>query len=341
MAVYQPPYRITSSILNRVIEIGELLGRWSVQSEMSSPLLRKENRIRTIQASLAIEHNSLSIEQVTAIMNGKRVLAPAKDIQEVHNAILAYEKLPDWRSHQLSDLLAAHRLLMMGLIDFPGQLRGNDVGIYRENKLIHMAPPASQISRLINELLTWLKQTDIHPLIASSIFHYEFEFIHPFADGNGRMGRLWQTLILSEWRSELAWLPVETIIHYQQQAYYQVLRECDKTSDCTVFIDFILEKLAEALKESIDTEQQDTILESEEMSVQMSVQMSEENTQQLNATAKKILSIIVNHPAITISQLADDLGVTPRTIERNIKVLQECGYLIRVGAKKGGYWRVR
>ncbi|PHM58704.1 cell division protein Fic [Xenorhabdus sp. KK7.4] len=151
------------------------------------------------------------------------------------------------------------------------------------------------------------------------------------------MGRLWQTLILSEWRSELAWLPVETIIHYQQQAYYQALRECDKTSDCTVFIDFILEKLAEALKESIDTAQQDTILES----VQMSVQMSEENTQQLNATAKKILSIIVNHPAITISQLADDLGVTPRIIERNIKVLQEYGYLIRVGAKKGGYWRVR
>ncbi|SFN69139.1 Fic/DOC family protein [Xenorhabdus japonica] len=227
MAAYQPPYRITPSILNRVIEIGELLGRWSVQSEIISPLLRKENRIRTIQASLAIEHNSLSIEQITAIMDGKRVLAPAKDIQEVRNAILAYEKLPDWRSHRLSDLLAAHRLLMMGLIDQPGQLRCSDVGIYRENQLIHMAPPASQISRLISDLLTWLKQTDIHPLIASSIFHYEFEFIHPFADGNGRMGHLWQTLILSEWRLELAWLPVETIIHYQQQAYYQVIRECD------------------------------------------------------------------------------------------------------------------
>ncbi|MDC9590297.1 Fic family protein [Xenorhabdus sp. XENO-10] len=333
MAAYQPPYRITPSILNRVIEIGELLGRWSVQSETISPLLRKENRIRTIQASLAIEHNSLSIEQVTAIMDGKRVLAPAKDIQEVRNAILAYEKLPDWRSHRLSDLLAAHRLLMMGLIDQPGQLRCSDVGIYRENQLVHMAPPASQISRLVSDLLTWLKQTDIHPLIASSIFHYEFEFIHPFADGNGRMGRLWQTLILSEWRSELAWLPVETIMHYQQQAYYQVLRECDHASDCTSFIDFMLEKLVRALKESIHTEKPNT--------TSMLVEMSVENSQPLNATSQKILSIIADQPSITISQLADDLGVNPRTIERNIKVLQEDGLLIRVGAKKGGYWRIR
>ncbi|OTA19052.1 Fic family protein [Xenorhabdus beddingii] len=337
MAAYQPPYRITPSILNRVIEIGELLGRWSTQSEISSPLLRKENRIRTIQASLAIEHNSLSIEQVTAIMDGKRVLAPAKDIQEVRNALLAYEKLPDWRSHRLSDLLAAHRLLMMGLIDQPGQLRCSDVGIYRENQLIHMAPPASQISRLVSDLLTWLKQTDIHPLIASSVFHYEFEFIHPFADGNGRMGRLWQTLILSEWRPELAWLPIETLIHYQQHVYYQVLRECDQASDCTAFIDFMLENLVAALKEGIDTEQPDTTA----MSVEMSVKMSVENTPPLNATAKKILSLIANQPSITIAKLADDLGVNPRTIERNIKVLQEYGYLIRVGAKKGGYWRVR
>lgn len=188
MAVYQPPYTITPTMLNRVAEIAELLGRWSVSAACSSPLLRKENRIRTIQASLAIEHNSLSTEQVTAIIDGKRVLAPAKDIQEVRNAILAYEKLPNWRSSRLTDLLAAHRLLMTGLVDLPGQLRQGNVGIYRENQLIHMAPPANQILRLIEDLLMWLKHTDIHPLITSSIFHYEFEFIHPFTDGNGRMG---------------------------------------------------------------------------------------------------------------------------------------------------------
>lgn len=190
MAGYQPPYSITPTILNQVVEVGELLGRWVTQAEQSSPLLRKENRIRTIQASLAIEHNSLSTEQVTAIMEGKRVLAPAKDIQEVRNAILAYEALPHWLSYRLTDLLAAHRLLMTGLVDTPGQLRHGNVGIYREELLIHMAPPANQLSRLVADLLQWLQRTDIHPLIASSIFHYEFEFIHPFADGNGRMGRL-------------------------------------------------------------------------------------------------------------------------------------------------------
>ncbi|MDC9622941.1 Fic family protein [Xenorhabdus sp. XENO-7] len=337
MPDYQPPYTITPAILNRVVEIGELLGRWSAQAEHFSPLLRKENRIRTIQASLAIEHNSLSTEQVTAIMNGKRVLAPAKDIQEVRNAILAYEKLPNWQSHRLTDLLTGHRLLMMGLVDQPGQLRAGDVGIYRENQLIHMAPPANQLSRLVGDLLTWLKQTDIHPLIASSIFHYEFEFIHPFADGNGRMGRLWQTLILSEWRSELAWLPVETLIYHQQQAYYQVLRECDRVSDCTLFIDFILEKLAQALRESIDAQKSNAVV----MSVETSVKMSVENLPLLNRTSQKILSFIADHPAITMSQLADELGVSRRTIERNIKVLQENGHLIRVGAKKGGYWQIR
>lgn len=251
MAGYQPPYSITSAILNQVVEVGELMGRWAARAEHASPLLRKENRIRTIQASLAIEHNSLSTEQVTAIMDGKRVLAPAKDIQEVRNAIVAYEQFHGWQSHDLADLLSAHRVLMTGLVDAPGRLRSGNVGVYRDKQLIHMAPPASQLPRLMGDLLVWLQHTDIHPLIASSIFHYEFEFIHPFADGNGRMGRLWQTLILSEWRAELAWLPVETLIHDQQQEYYRVLGECDRASDCTPFIGFMLEKLILALTEGI------------------------------------------------------------------------------------------
>ena len=214
MSTYQPPFTVTPLILNQVIEIGELMGHWAAMAGRISPLLRKENRIRTIQASLAIEHNSLTKDQVTALMDGKRILAPAKDIQEVRNAILAYEKMSEWKSEKLSDLLQAHQVLMMGLVDNPGQLRSGNVGVYLEKQLIHMAPPVSQVLRLMNDLLDWLKTTELHPLIAGAVFHYEFEFIHPFADGNGRMGRLWQTLILSEWRSELAWLPVETLIHY-------------------------------------------------------------------------------------------------------------------------------
>ncbi|MBS0055781.1 Fic family protein [Yersinia sp. Marseille-Q3913] len=336
MAGYQPPYTITPNMLNQVVEVGELLGRWATQAEQSSPLLRRENRIRTIQASLAIEHNSLTTEQVTAVMEGKRVLAPAKDIQEVRNAILAYEKLPHWQSYLLDDLLDAHRILMMGLVDTLGQLRYGNVGVYRDTQLIHMAPPVNQLPRLVGDLLKWLQHTDIHPLIASSIFHYEFEFIHPFADGNGRMGRLWQTLILSEWRSELAWLPVETLIHNQQQEYYRVLGECDRASDSTLFIEFMLAKLSGTLAEGIDAQKINPSM----MSVEMPVQMSVENSLPLGLTAERILAIIATNPAITIVQLASKLSVSSRTIERNIKVLQERGCLLRVGATKSGYWRV-
>lgn len=340
MAGYQPPYTITPTILNQVIEVGELLGRWAAQAEQSSPLLRKENRIRTIQASLAIEHNSLSTEQVTAIMEGKRVLAPAKDIQEVRNAILAYEKLNVWKSGNLADLLAAHRLLMTGLVDAPGQLRNGNVGIYREKQLIHMAPPANQIARLIGDLLSWLDQTDIHPLIASSIFHYEFEFIHPFTDGNGRMGRLWQTLILSEWRAEFAWLPVETLIHNQQQHYYRVLGECDRASDCTAFIDFMLEKLLEALVEGIGLHSPSTDISTLKMSEKVSEKMSEKKNAKLPATAAKIFAALSKSPDMTIADLTQLLGVSSRTIERNLKLLQSHHRLERVGAARGGYWRV-
>lgn len=142
MPQYQPPFQLSITIMHLLVEVGELMGRWAAQAEQTSPTLRKENRIRTIQASLAIEHNSLTLGQVSALMEGKRVLGPAKDIQEVRNAILAYEELAEWRSSSLDDLLAAHRLLMAGLVDFPGQLRQSNAGIYREDKLIHMAPPA-------------------------------------------------------------------------------------------------------------------------------------------------------------------------------------------------------
>ncbi|MCP2002883.1 UNVERIFIED_ORG: Fic family protein [Buttiauxella agrestis ATCC 33320] len=332
MAGYQPPFSVTPSIINRVVEIGELLGRWAAHAEQASPMLRKENRIRTIQASLAIEHNSLSTEQVSAIMDGKRVLAPAKDIQEVRNAILAYEAMSSWKSESIQDLLAAQRILMMGLVDIPGQFRSGNVGVYRDEQLIHMAPPANQVSRLVSDLLRWLHETEVHPLIASSIFHYEFEFIHPFADGNGRMGRLWQTLILSEWREELAWLPVETIIHHQQQSYYRVLGECDRVSDCTAFIDFMLETLIEGLSEGIATQQGITAKVAEEM--------AEEVAEEMNASESRLLAILADKPTATVTELVAVLGCSRRTIERNIKSLQGKGRLQRVGATKKGFWQV-
>ena len=240
--------------------------------------------------------------------------------------------MPGWKAGRLQDLLSAHRILMMGLVDNPGKLRRGDVGIYRENTLIHMAPSASQVPRLIEDLLAWLHTTEIHPLIASSVFHYEFEFIHPFADGNGRMGRLWQTLILSQWRGELAWLPVETLIHHQQEAYYQILRQCDRESDCTAFIEFMLQNIAQALKEGMASVSA--------MSEKMSGKMSEENAVYLTTTERDILRLLNGQPTMTAAQLAERIGVTSRTIERYLKLLQDKSALQRVGPRKGGYWQV-
>ena len=333
MSRYQPPFSITPTVLNLVVEIGELLGHWSAKRGQTSPLLRKENRIRTIQASLAIEHNSLSMEQVTALLEGKRVLAPAKDIQEVRNAIRAYELMPGWHAANIRDLLMAHKTLMTGLVDRPGALRGGNVGIYRGTQVVHMAPPAAQVPRLIADLLSWLEHTELHPLIASSVFHYEFEFIHPFADGNGRMGRLWQTLILSQWRQELAWLPVETLIHHQQERYYDILGVCDKTSDCTLFVTWMLQNILAALKEGLET----SFVVSEEMSEEMSEEIDVKVVPPENA----ILRLLTGNPELTARALAEILGISARTVERHLQGLQAKGRLIRIGAKKGGSWLVK
>lgn len=255
LSAYQPPFQITPSILSLVVEIGEKLGGWSANlaggDEGLLPQLRRGNRIRTIHASLAIEHNSLTLEQVTAVLDGKRVLGLPREIQEVRNAFSTYDHLLEWHPQNINHLLAAHGFLMQGLVDDAGQWRKSGVGIYQGQQLVHMAPPASQVQRLISNLMDWLKQNKVHPLVASCVFHYEFEFIHPFSDGNGRMGRLWQTLILSKWRSTLAYLPVETVIRHQQAEYYAALSASDHASDATGFVEFMLRALLTAIQEVV------------------------------------------------------------------------------------------
>lgn len=191
MAGYQPPFKLTHPMLSRVAEIAELLGRWQqTDGGKLVPQLRRGNRIRTIQASLAIEQNSLTLEQVTAVLEGKAVLGPPREIQEVRNAFAAYDAMPDWNPAKLDDLLAAHALLLKGLTDDAGMLRRGNIGIFRDQELVHMAPPSRQLPKLMTSLMDWLTTTEAHPLIASSAFHYELEFIHPFSDSNGRIGRL-------------------------------------------------------------------------------------------------------------------------------------------------------
>jgi Fic family protein len=260
---YQPPYTITSKIIDLISQISESIGRLTVLAEIQDNLkLRKANRIRTIQGSLAIEGNTLSKEQITAILNGKPVIASPKEVQEVRNAIKAYEEFQQWQSTDESDLLKAHQFLMTGLIDEIGQYRHGGVGVMSGDQVVHMAPPANQVTRLMSELLQWLAQSDVHPLIQSSVFHYEFEFIHPFADGNGRMGRLWQTLILSRWNPLFAHIPVESLIYQNQSAYYDALKASTDQTDSAPFIEFILQMIFDAIQSSKETDQdtvQDTV----------------------------------------------------------------------------------
>ena len=263
---YAPPYRITHGILHSIEQIGEALGNLRVGPDSAVvPILRRGNRIKTVQASLAIEGNTLSLEQVTAVLSGKRVLAQPREIQEVRNAFAAYEKLPDWNAHSRMDLLAAHGLLMAGLDDEAGRFRSGGVGINRGGEVIHIAPPPERVPVLMDNLLAWLEKTDEHPLVASCVFHYEFEFIHPFQDGNGRLGRLWQTLILSRWRPVFALLPVESIIRDRQQDYYAALGRADHAADATAFIEFMLAAILRAIEESSLTSDQESDHQSDQV----------------------------------------------------------------------------
>ena len=207
---YIPPFTITPEIVRLISEISESLGGFSVTNPSElAPLLRRGNRLRSIQASLAIENNTLTLEQVTAIINGKRVLGHPREIQEVKNTFATYEMLEKLNPLSIKDLLKAHEILMAALVDESGRFRSGGIGIMKGREVVHIAPPPARVSALMHDLFAWIKDTDVHPLIASSVFHYEFEFIHPFADGNGRMGRLWQTLILSKWNPLFVNLPVE------------------------------------------------------------------------------------------------------------------------------------
>jgi Fic family protein len=248
MSVDQPPYTITPEILNRVAAISEAIGRLTVLADQARVLrLRRVNRIRTIHGSLAIEGNTLSEAQITAILEGKRVIAPPREVQEVKNALAAYDRFDTWKPEAEKDLLEAHRILMSGLIDEAGLYRHGGVGVMAGSQVIHMAPPADRVPHLMADLFGWLAATDAHPLIASSVFHYEFEFIHPFAGGNGRIGRLWQSLILARWNRLFADISVESLIFEHQAEYYQAIQESTQKTDSAPFIAFMLRMILDTV----------------------------------------------------------------------------------------------
>ena len=254
--IMKPPYTITAEILHSISSIAEKIGAINA-AHLQNPRaeLRKANRIKTIQSSLEIEGNTLNTEQVTALFENKKVLAPEKDILEVKNAITVYDQMEKFDPISFNSFLMAHAVIMKGLISSAGKLRTKNVGIVKGSQLTHLAPPSNMVKALLNDLFGYLKKDKDPILLKSCVFHYELEFIHPFSDGNGRMGRLWQTVLLKQYNPVFANLPVETIIKKRQVDYYNALSNADKEGNSTGFIEFMLSLIDEALEQVLSAQQ--------------------------------------------------------------------------------------
>ena len=327
---YQPPFHMTEEITNLIVEIGQYVGAITMYEAMyQNPVLRRENRIRSIHSSLAIEQNTLSLDQVSDVIGGKRVLGPPQDIREVKNAYKAYEYISGLDPYSVKDLLLAHRLMMEGLVKEAGMFRSGNVGVYDGDRLIHAGTPSRYVPELVAQLMAWLKKSKYHPLVKSCIFHYEFEFIHPFADGNGRIGRLWQSLILQKWNDIFTWLPVETLVHENQEEYYRVLKLADNAADSTEFVAFMLGMIRDALKE-LSENQNRASGQNVATNVVTNVVTNEE----------RVLALLRQDDRLTARILASSLGLTQRQVQRIIAKLKKEGKVIRHGASKSGYWEV-
>lgn len=249
----KPPYKITGKILKLVSLISEKIGEVnSVHLNKPPTELRKKNRIKTIHSSLEIEGNTLTIEQITAIVENKRVIGSKKDILEVKNAIAVYNYFDNLNPYEFNSFCKAHGILMNGLIESAGKLRSKSVGIVKGSEVAHIAPPSEMLKPLMNDLFDYLKNDEDLVLIKSCVFHYEMEFIHPFIDGNGRMGRLWQTLILKDSYPVFEFLPIESLIKERQEEYYESLGKSDNTGESTIFIEFMLEIILASLEELLN-----------------------------------------------------------------------------------------
>lgn len=327
---YRPPFRMTEEITNLIVEIGEYVGSVTTYESMhQNPVLRRESRIRSIYSSLAIEQNTLSLDQVTDLIDGKRVLGPPQDIREVKNAYEAYERVSSMDPYSVKNLLLAHKLLMDGLVKEAGSFRSGNVGVYAGDQMIHAGTPAKYVPELMAQLMAWLKESRLHPLVKSCIFHYEFEFIHPFADGNGRTGRLWQSLILQNWKEIFAWLPVETLVHEHQEEYYDVLGRADHAGDSTEFTEFMLRMIRDALKEISENQGNDVV-----------TNVASNVVTNVTSNEDKVIALLRQDGKLTAKVLAASLGLTQRQVQRILANLKERNKIIRHGASKNGYWEV-
>ncbi len=295
MGEYNPPFTITNEILSCVASVSEKIGRITAAGNLEAkPHLRKNNRIKSIHSSLKIEANSLSLGQVRDVINGKMVLGEQKEIQEVKNAYAAYERLSEIDPYNIQDLKSFHRIMTKYLVEESGEFRLGEEGVFNGEECIFMAPPARFVPGLMEDLFTWMKaaQDDVHPLILSSVFHYEFVFIHPFSDGNGRMARLWHTAILSKWKPIFEYIPIESQIEKFQDQYYNAIAKCHTAGESTIFIEFMLSQIDKILGE-------------------IALQLNEEN-EGVSEAVKKLLEIMEYDIPYTSKALMDKLKLKSR-----------------------------
>ena len=283
--------------------------------------LRRENRIKTIYSSLAIEQNTLTLEQVTDVINGKRVLAPLKDIKEVQNAYEIYERLDELNENSMKDLLLAHKIMTSELIKESGRFRSKNAGVYQGDKLIHMGTLPEYIPELINNLFLWLKNSEEHPLIKAAVFHYEFEFIHPFQDGNGRIGRLWHSLILSKWKKLFAWLPVESLVQKYQKEYYITINNSNRDGESTEFILFMLRIINETLIE---------LVENKKTTDKTTDKMTDKNSERI----KLVIKYLSQNNSINNKETQNLLNISEATAKRFLNKLVKENILEAVGEYK-------
>lgn len=293
--MYEPPFTITNRIVSYVASISEKIGRITLLSDMEAkPHLRKNNRIKSIHSSLKIEANSLSLNQVRDVINGKLVLGEQKEIQEVKNAYDAYEKILELDPYSIDDLKKFHGIMTRYIVEESGDFRRGEEGVFNGEQCIFMAPPAQYVPQLMNELFGGMReaQTKVHPLVLSSVFHYEFVFIHPFSDGNGRMARLWHTAILSKWKPIFEYIPIESQVEKFQEDYYDAIARCHVEGESTFFIEFMLSQI-------------DKILD--ELSVQIS-----DDYQQIPESVQKLLAVMEYDISYTGNALMEKLGLKSR-----------------------------
>jgi Fic family protein len=327
MSSYKPPYTITSKILKLTSRISELISDVKyIDKKYSNLTLRKKNRVKSITGTLQIEGNSFDEAKVTSVINGKTVLGTLREIEEVKGAIKAYDYIDKYDYKNEKDLLKAHKILMEKLLDNAGTYRCTNVGVGGKDGVTHVAPPPNMVPQLMKNIFEWLKTTDEHLLIVSCVFHYEFEFIHPFSDGNGRIGRLWQTIILKSFKEFFSFIPIESMVRNNQEFYYKALEDSESRGESTPFIEFMLEIINKSLKYYIKESKKDVPLK-----VPKNVPLKR---------LDEIVALIKKEKNITIIQIADILGVTDKTIKRDITKLKNENKIVRVGSLKSGYWEI-